>query len=403
MTISGGFARSSNGLVDAAVELGSLIDAEAAAAEAGGRLTEPVVDALTGAGLMAMWVPRELGGSELSPMESLEVIEALSRADGSTGWVQMAANLSTGTGAAYLAPQAAHQLFDHELSVIAGHGAPLGRADVELGGFRLSGEWSYASGLLHAGYVHTGGIVFEGHEPRIDAVTGQPEFRVFVVPVEDAILMGNWDVLGLRATGSVDYSITNAFVPEGFTHLQHVKAANIGGDIYKLGILGFAAIGHTGFALGVGRRLLEELAALARQESNRPFVLAERGGSDSFQEQYGHFEASLLAARALAFHAWSDVEAEIFGPGPISTRRFTLVRLALNHVTTVANDIARFAFSCGGGGAARSGTMQRWVRDTMTGAQHATTSPQILRECAKDLLGLADGKVWSMRALVDPT
>ena len=38
----------------------------------------------------------------------------------------------------------------------------------------------------------------------------------------------------------------------------------------------------------------------------------------------------------------------------------------------------------------------------MTGAQHATTSPQILRECAKDLLGLADGKVWTMRALVDP-
>ena len=46
--------------------------------------------------------------------------------------------------------------------------------------------------------------------------------------------------------------------------------------------------------------------------------------------------------------------------------------------------------------------MQRFVRDMMAGAQHAQTSPQILRECAKDLMGMAEGKVWTMRALVDP-
>jgi indole-3-acetate monooxygenase len=391
------------GLVAEAARLRPLIDADAVAGEAGGQLTESVVGALTESGLMAIWVPGELGGSELWPVQSLKVIEALSGADGSTGWVQMAANLSTGTGAAYLASEVASELFDGQLSLIAGHGAPLGRAVCEPGGFRLTGEWSYASGLLHADYVHTGGIVFDGSKPRIDPLTGLPEFRVFVVPVDDATVKGNWDVLGLRATGSVDYSITNIFVPEGSTHLQGTRLAITGGDLYKLGILGFAAIGHTGFALGLGRRLLDEIAALARHEGDRPFVLAEQGGSESFQEQYGHLEASLLGARALTFQAWSDMEEAISAPGPIPTRPFTLVRLALNHVTSVANDIAQFAFEYGGGGAARSGTLQRCVRDMMTGAQHATTSPQILRECAKDLLGLADGKVWSMRALIDPT
>ena len=163
------------------------------------------------------------------------MIEALSHADGSTGWVLMAAGLCIGTGAAYIARDMARELFDHRLSVVAGHGAPLGRAEVDGDGFRLSGNWSYASGVLHAQYIHTGGIVHENGAPRIDPATGEPEFRVFVVPVGDATLLENWDVLGLRATGSIDYAIDGAFVPQGYSHLQHMKTPNVGGDLYKLG------------------------------------------------------------------------------------------------------------------------------------------------------------------------
>ena len=386
-----------------AVGLQELLMAEAAAGEAGGRLTEETVSALRDSGLLAMWMPRELGGAELYPVESLRAIEALSYADGSTGWVVMAAELATATAAAYLAPRAAHRLFDDgRLPLIAGHGAPLGRAEVEGDGFRLSGNWSYASGLLHSAYIHTGGIVHESGRPRIDPATGEPEFRVFVLPVEAASLAGNWDALGLRATGSIDYSIDGAFVHRDFTHLQHVKTANIGGALFNLGIFGFSNIGHTGFALGVGRRLLDEIALVARSDSARPFVLPTRGGGESFQEQYGDAEARLRSARALVYEAWTGIEAALHRDGPIPTRAFTLVRLGLNHLTTVCLDIAAFAFAFGGGFALRDGVLQRLVRDMMVGGQHAQTSPQILRECAKDLLGLAEGKVWTMRALVDP-
>ena len=390
------------GLVETARALEPLVFAQSAEGEARGRLTETTVEALSDSGLMAMWLPREFGGAELWPVESLEVIEALSHADGSAGWVLMAAGLCIGTGAAYLAPAAAHELFDGGLSVIAGHGAPQGRADVEGDGFRLSGNWSYASGLLHAGYIHTGGIVHQDGQPRIDPATGEPEFRVFVVPVGEAALAGNWDVLGLRATGSIDYSIDGAFVPEGHSHLQHIKTPNIGGAVYKLGIFGFSNIGHTGFALGVGRRLLDELAAVARAETGRPFVLPQRGGGESFQEQFGSAEAAFRAARALVFEAWRGIEEALREEGPIQTRQFTMIRLALNHLTTVAHDIAQLAFAYGGGGALRDGVLQHAVRDMMAGAQHAQTSPQILRECAKDLMGIAEGKVWTMRTLVDP-
>ena len=98
-------------LVAAAKDLVPLVDANAAAAEAQGALTEDVVEALHETGLWAMWVPRELGGGELEPVPSLEVLEALSYGDASAGWVLMAGGLATGMDAAFIGDEAAAALF----------------------------------------------------------------------------------------------------------------------------------------------------------------------------------------------------------------------------------------------------------------------------------------------------
>ena len=74
-------------------------------------------------------------------------------------------------------------------------------------GFMLSGSWSFASGIKHGTHIHTLGVI-----------EGTGEARIFVLPVEKATLIDNWDVLGLRATGSIDYRIDSVFVPEGYTH-----------------------------------------------------------------------------------------------------------------------------------------------------------------------------------------
>ena len=74
-------------------------------------------------------------------------------------------------------------------------------------GFMLSGSWSFASGIKHGTHIHTLGVI-----------EGTGEARIFVLPVEKATLIENWDVLGLRATGSIDYRIDSVFVPEGYTH-----------------------------------------------------------------------------------------------------------------------------------------------------------------------------------------
>ncbi len=54
-------------------------------------LPDDLVTDLTAAGCFRMLVPRRYGGEELTLAQSLELIENLSRADASTGWVVMIA------------------------------------------------------------------------------------------------------------------------------------------------------------------------------------------------------------------------------------------------------------------------------------------------------------------------
>ena len=369
-------------------ELFSLLDEQAPLADAQGSLTEPVVDALHRDRLWGMWVPETLGGSELDPVSSLEVLESLSYADPSVAWVVMAAGLATGTGGAYLGEEATNELFAGERSpVIVGQGTRPGTAVKQDGGYLVSGSWSFASGMKHATHIHTLAIVEETHEPRI-----------CVLPVEQATLIDNWDVLGLRATGSIDYTIDSVFVPEPFTHFATTETPTRGGSLYHLGIPGIAAICHTGWALGVGRRLLDELSALARSRAGRPGAQAE---NQAFLSAYEQAEGRMRAARALAFETWRDAWQTVDSGNRLTVRQQSLVRLAITHVTWATHEVGTFVYGAGGTTALRSGTIQRIFRDLHAGTQHMIVSPPIRQTIARELAGLADGKVWRFMDLVE--
>ena len=83
-------------------------------------------------------------------------------------------------------------------------------------------------------------------------------------------------------------------------------------------------------------------------------------------------------------------------------RQITLARLALNYATTAVAEICSFAYRYGGGVALRDSVLQRCFRDMNAGTQHASVSTGILRLCATDLLGMAEGRVWTGRALIEP-
>ena len=290
-----------------------------------------------------MWVPESLGGSELDPLSSLRVIQTLAEADPSTAWVVMAASLATGTGGAYLADEAVAEMFGGaRFPVVAGQGTRPGTAVIDGDGYRLSGSWSFASGIKHAQWIHTLGIVED---------TGQP--RIFVLPVEHAKLIDNWDVLGLRATGSIDYVIEDVYVPEGFTHFGPAEKGERGGSLYHLGIMHFALICHSGWALGVARRMLDELATLVQSKAGRPGTMAD---SKAFHTIYGEAEAKWHAARAFIDDTWRGVGETIAGGGTLSHEQRTMTRLALYHATWAAEEISVAVYRAAGTTALRSGS-----------------------------------------------
>ncbi|MDQ4118098.1 MAG: acyl-CoA dehydrogenase [Actinomycetota bacterium] len=371
--------------------LDPLVRAEADAGEAGRRLTPRVEDALHASGVYSMSMPRELGGYEFRPRQVIEVIEALSRADASTGWVAMALQMAIGTTAAYLGRGPFEEILAEggERTLAAGQGTRPGRASSVDGGYLLSGSWQFASGLLHATHVHTAAQVVE---------TG--EVRVFTLPKDKAVIVDNWDVMGLRATGSVDYHCDRVFVPVEHTYLATTTEPLCGGPVFRLGLANFAGVQHVGWALGVGRRLLDEMQAIAATKTGAP------GGagvdSSEFHAAYAHAEAVLRSARAWNMEVWRDIEATLSDGRPVTTEQETLARLALGHVTGAAHQVGQTVYQWAGTVALRSGELNRVFRDLHGGTQHVTSGPGVRQGCGRKLAGLAPHASWVFLSLVDP-
>ena len=376
-------------LTERARAVALIADEHAEFGDSRGRLADPVVDALHREGLFGMWVPKSVpGGAELDPVSSLQVIENLAYGDPSAGWVLMAAALAVGTGAAFLSDAAVSELFGKpRLPVIAGQGTRPGLAVPKDDGFMLSGSWSFASGIKHGTHIHTLGLI-----------EGTGEARIFVLPVGKATLIENWDVLGLRATGSIDYRIDSVFVPEGYTHPALIDTPKRGGGLYQIGVIGFAIMCHSAWACGIGRRVLDELIQAVAEKAGRSGTVAD---SASFQEGLANVEAVVRSARAFVYETWNDAWATLSRGDKLSVRQNTLIRLALAHSTWSAHEATAFAYKAAGTAALRAGTIQHLFRDMNAGTQHITSSPPVYASIGRELGGLAKGKKWLFLNLVD--
>lgn len=369
---------------------------QAEANEHAGELTPATISAAESAGLFKLQVSKAAGGLGANSLESLRVLEEVCSADASTGWVLMACNLAASMAASYLPVSSRQRLFDSlRFPIMAGQGAPNGKAVVTNGGFHLSGKWNYGSGIKHADHVLAGAFILEGDKPRRDK-HGDSEVRLFYVPKSKVTLADNWDVIGLRATGSIDYSMENVFVEDGFDFSRWADRGSGGEPIYGLTVVGLASLGHTAFALGVGRRVLDEIALLSGKKIGPNSRLSD---SEGFQEEFALAEARYAAMRALVYQTWSDTERRLQPGQGLTRRQLTYVRLALNVATSTVHDICLFAYKAGGGVSLRAGPIQRYFRDMSAGLQHMHVSRTILRDCGRELLGVAGQKRWASPGL----
>jgi len=357
-------------IVDRARAIAPVIEAEADAAEAATTTTPAAVQAMADAELFWAMVPKELGGLEVDVSTALALFEALAYADGSTGWSAMANITSSCFAAIYTGADAATAMFaGGEKGIHAGMLGPVGTARRVDGGYRVSGRYQFGSGCAHASFIGAGTVEVDDDGTALTTDSGLPAMRVVLIPRAEIDFRGNWDVLGLTATGSYDYVVDDVFVPEAYTYSLLENVQQRGGEGFRIGLFSITASGHAGFALGVGRRALDEITALASTRV-RMAGFATIGTEQLFQYELAQHDCALRAARALVYEAVADADAEARAqdvPGALLQPR---VRASATYATHVATDASRFAYHWAGSAGLRPGIIQRCLRDMLAGSQH---------------------------------
>jgi alkylation response protein AidB-like acyl-CoA dehydrogenase len=366
--------------------IASVIEAEAEAMESERRITAPVVKAIADNDLFWVLVPREYGGAGLGLVPALKVVEELSRADGSTGWAFMANAFSTGIAVGFFSEQGARDIFGGaDRGITAGMILPTGKAVRVDGGYRVTGNYQFASGSGHASWIGAGFIVHGNDgEPLMDE-NGTPVCRVAFVPRDDVEFTGGWDVMGMVGTGSDNYTITNLFVPEAHTMDTFSTVPVRPEPVYKLGLLGIGVGGHAPVALGIAQRALEEIATIAAVKA-RPGYPTVIGDSDMFRREFAKHEATLQAARRYVYDAHADAETAAAADELTDEHRARL-RQVTTWVQGVAKDIVDFAFGWGGSASIRNpSALGRCLRDASVATQHALVEPMTLVEASEPIL-----------------
>ncbi len=372
--------------LNSARELRTLIESEADQVEESGTLTEPVVEALSSAGLFGLSTPADLGGVEADAGTILDVCEEISFADGSVGWA-FAQNITVGAYAAYLEPEFAIPLAQARAS--AGMFAPLGVAHEEEGGFRVSGHYQFGSGCGHAEFM--GGAALRMRDGEIAPIeAGSLPVIAFIVPIDRVELKGNWDVMGLSGTGSFDFEVPEQFVEAGRTFPILGTPVLTGGPIYGIGPIPVGTISSCGWALGVAKRALHEIAGIARGGRTRlgSLPLREQPG---FQRDFGIHRMALESVRLLAHAAYATaVDAAAGGAAPeILEDRIRETKAAATYATRVVKQAVTFAWEASGSvGIRNPSRLQRCFRDTYVGCAHQVFDDRNYQQLARPTLGI---------------
>ncbi|WP_259671418.1 MULTISPECIES: acyl-CoA dehydrogenase family protein [unclassified Rhizobium] len=341
----------------------------------------------------------DIGGAQLSPTQGLQLIEAITYHSGAAGWISMVHTCIGAMSAAFLPDTAIGRLFDGKTdNRFSGQGTPTGMLKKVDGGYRLNGKWAYASGIYHATYTHTAALLDDGNGHPAKDEKGNVIVLCAHAPVGEHELLGNWNSLGLQATGSIDYAANDVFIPDDMVFPILTAEPQRMKEFFSLGVVGLAAIGHSGWAIGAARRMLDEAAKYAKTKTGRAGMLGE---SDKFWFDFGRAEARVRAARALLFEVWRDVEASIEAGNRMTTRQISLVHLAKSEVHEGGVDACHFVYRALGGASLRYGVMQRIYREMLTAANHFTINPNIVAAAGRDIAGVWSDRVWQFYDLIE--
>jgi alkylation response protein AidB-like acyl-CoA dehydrogenase len=373
--------------VSAARSIAPLVVAESEKLHRAGRLTEPLLSAMAEADLWRVSAPSAVGGGECDFAAFVAICEELGRADLSTAWCFVQANASSHNFGARLAQDVAREIFATPSSVVAA-GFPVGqpRAESIDGGYRVTGEWAFASGCLHASWFDARALVFVDGAPVREG-TGLFSMASCVVPLDDVEIVESWDVTGMRGTGSHHYVVDGAFVPADHSMPLRGDPVTVDAAVYQIPSILYAHVGFASMALGAASAALDDFVALA---TGKTAALTRQRLCETAvaQDAVGRNHARLRAGFAHRDWAVADATAAAAN-GPLGPEARIELRLAasegLETALTVIDHIYRVS---GTTGIFVPSALHRRFQDIHVLGQQLFGRPSHFENVGRALLGL---------------
>ncbi len=341
-----------------------------------GYVPRDYIDLLKKAGIYRASTPRMFGGEPLPPAEFLDRIEQIATIDPATGWVASFGSALVYFGSLPLETQAELYAQGPDLVYAGGH-FPMQEAEEVEGGYRCTGVWLFASGCAGADLLGVG--LKGGPEAQ-----GRP--RTAVLDAADVTIVKNWDVSGMRATGSNELHLTDAFVPTERTFIRG-SASNVDEPLNRYPMVAYAAQVLAVVNLGAARGALDHIRTIGSRSASVTGG-AKRGAQATFQIGLARAEADLRSARAWFYEISREVYELAEAGIEVSDETTALLRLAATNAAHVGRQAVLAAFDLAGTGATfNAHPLQRYLQDGLVPPQHAMLSSATYQAAGAVLLG----------------
>ena len=369
-------------VVRAAAALRSVIRGHHAELEREQRLPKALVEALHSAGFYKLVMPRELGGLQADPLTYVRVVELLAEGAGSVGW--NVANNSIGQLITLGLPdEGVHEIYTHGADTVIAGTAVMGggRAVPVEGGYRVTGRWPFGTGCQESSWMLGSFQIFDGVEPRRSPDGSSVFWRGVFARSEAQIVEGSWDVSGMRATGSFDWTVDDVFLPERRTMVHAgVPLDNQWkrwpGVSYALPAQAWVGPHHSAVITGIARAGINALIELAGEKTPRGRT-ARLCESPQVQDAVGRADTILNAGRAYRSATITEVWNTVAAGEETTLDQRARCRLAAVYASESARQAMDLMYRQGGSTSYRreSRLAECW-RDLQVVGQAATLAPE---------------------------
>jgi alkylation response protein AidB-like acyl-CoA dehydrogenase len=375
-------------------KLAPLLAAAAPRIDAAYELPPDVLDAMHAEGMFRLLVPRSVGGAELDPATYIQCVEAIASGDASVAWC-----MNQGSGcsmsAGYLEPSVAREVFGGKRDVLAWGMGPGAKAIRVEGGWRISGNWAFASGSRHASWLGAHCPCFEADGTPQRHPDGRPWERTMLFRREIATIKDIWQVIGLRGTGSDAYSVQDLFVDDAHTLTRdRPEERREPGLIYRFAAMQIYASGFAAVALGAARSALDAFIDLARGKTP---ALTQTGLRDSavIQSAIGIADAKLKSARTWLIQVLRETQEAVKLAGELTTDQRIAIRQASTFAIHQAKDVVDVAYHEAGSTAIfDANPFERRFRDVNTVTQQVQGRRSHFETIGQHLLGAEANLRW---------